>query len=335
MPFSRKSFSSSERFFRLYRGKGATCLAPDGAASDFPLLGRPDTSAPWTRDTCASRERWSRLKGMSTASSPLVAVGPSTSWHFRRNAVGWTHKGSIGDAGASIGRTSSSLSVPGSKAFFGANDGLSDRCRVGHPFRLYGGGGCSPARRRSFSPHASAVKRGLQETYDGVGRTVLMTGANSGIGLEASKQLVACGCTVVMACRSADKANRAVAEVTPHANDGGRAVPAVFDLASLASVRDFAHAYLETGAPLDVLVCNAVRAGYLAHMSRLSRSATHLPHASHTHTLSHTHTHTYTRARDSLSFFSLHHFRGLLLTAERRGATAYNALSTVSRKPLG
>ena len=110
----------------------------------------------------------------------------------------------------------------------------------------------------------SAIKRGVQERYDGAGRTVLITGANSGIGLEASKQLVAAGCTVVMACRTAEKAEIAVAEVAAYAKDKGggttvgRAKPAVLDLASLASVRAFAHDYIESGAPLHVLVCNAV-----------------------------------------------------------------------------
>ena len=110
----------------------------------------------------------------------------------------------------------------------------------------------------------SAMKRGVQERYNGAGRTVLITGANSGIGLEASKQLVAAGCTVVMACRTAQKAEIATAEVAAYAKDKGggttvgRAKPAVLDLASLASVRAFAHEYLESGAPLHVLVCNAV-----------------------------------------------------------------------------
>lgn len=114
---------------------------------------------------------------------------------------------------------------------------------------------------------ASAMRAsGLQETYDGVGRTVLVTGANSGIGLESCKQLVAAGCTVVMACRSADKALRAVAEVASYAKRGGRAEPAVMDLGSLASVRAFAQEYLESGAPLDVLVCNAVSSAKPRHI---------------------------------------------------------------------
>jgi|AntAceMinimDraft_1070359.scaffolds.fasta_scaffold02022_4 NAD(P)-dependent dehydrogenase (short-subunit alcohol dehydrogenase family) len=61
-----------------------------------------------------------------------------------------------------------------------------------------------------------------------------------------------------MACRSVEKAQLAVSAVMPHATRGGRAEPAVLDLGSLASVRTFAEEFLESGAPLDVLVCNAV-----------------------------------------------------------------------------
>ena len=110
-----------------------------------------------------------------------------------------------------------------------------------------------------YKRSAVNIKRGVQESYDGAGKTVLITGANSGIGLESSKQLVSSGCTVVMACRTAEKARQAVEEVAPFSqSSGGRAIPAVLDLASLSSVRAFADDYLESGAPLHVLVCNAV-----------------------------------------------------------------------------
>jgi hypothetical protein len=47
--------------------------------------------------------------------------------------------------------------------------------------------------RASCVTSASMKGRGLQESYNGAGRTVLITGANSGVGLESSKQLVAAG----------------------------------------------------------------------------------------------------------------------------------------------
>ncbi|MEM1333642.1 MAG: SDR family NAD(P)-dependent oxidoreductase, partial [Actinomycetota bacterium] len=48
---------------------------------------------------------------------------------------------------------------------------------------------------------------------DQSGRTYLITGANSGIGFEAAKALVDNGAHVVLACRSVEKAEQAVAEI--------------------------------------------------------------------------------------------------------------------------
>ncbi|MEO7235027.1 MAG: oxidoreductase [Lapillicoccus sp.] len=80
------------------------------------------------------------------------------------------------------------------------------------------------------------------------GRVVVVTGANSGIGLEAAKVLSRKGAHVVMACRNLDKGERARTEV------GGSAEVRHLDLASLASVREFAAA---VEGRIDVLVNNA------------------------------------------------------------------------------
>ena len=45
------------------------------------------------------------------------------------------------------------------------------------------------------------------------GRVALVTGANSGLGLETSRALAARGARVLMACRSAEKAHAAIDEV--------------------------------------------------------------------------------------------------------------------------
>ena len=83
---------------------------------------------------------------------------------------------------------------------------------------------------------------------DQAGRTVVVTGANSGIGFAASRALAAAGAHVVLACRSLDRGREAAARI-----DGSTEVRAL-DTASLASVRAFADG-LET--PVDVLVNNA------------------------------------------------------------------------------
>ncbi|RFU84863.1 SDR family NAD(P)-dependent oxidoreductase [Streptomyces triticagri] len=83
---------------------------------------------------------------------------------------------------------------------------------------------------------------------DQTGRTVIVTGANSGLGAELTRALARSGATVVMACRDLDKA-RALAD----AIDGDIRLRRL-DLADLASVRTFADE-LDTGA--DVLINNA------------------------------------------------------------------------------
>jgi NAD(P)-dependent dehydrogenase (short-subunit alcohol dehydrogenase family) len=80
------------------------------------------------------------------------------------------------------------------------------------------------------------------------GRTFVITGANSGIGLAAARELARVGATVVLACRDVEK-GRAAARALP-----GDVDVRALDLADLASVRRFAAG---VDAPIDVLVNNA------------------------------------------------------------------------------
>lgn len=82
---------------------------------------------------------------------------------------------------------------------------------------------------------------------DQTGRTVVVTGANSGLGEVTAGQLAAHGATVVLACRNTSKGEQAAAGMT------GNVSVRPLDLADLASVRAFATA---TG-DIDVLVNNA------------------------------------------------------------------------------
>ena len=80
------------------------------------------------------------------------------------------------------------------------------------------------------------------------GRTVVVTGANSGLGLATTRELVNAGARVVMAVRDVD-AGRTVA-----ADLGGAVAVGHLDLADLTSVREFAAS---VDGPVDVLVNNA------------------------------------------------------------------------------
>ncbi|MCP2165257.1 oxidoreductase [Goodfellowiella coeruleoviolacea] len=90
---------------------------------------------------------------------------------------------------------------------------------------------------------------------DQSGRTVLITGANSGLGLRSAMVLASKGARVLLACRSAERGRRAVERVGA---GGGRAEFVQLDLADLASVRSAAAEVRDrTGDALDVLINNA------------------------------------------------------------------------------
>jgi NAD(P)-dependent dehydrogenase (short-subunit alcohol dehydrogenase family) len=80
------------------------------------------------------------------------------------------------------------------------------------------------------------------------GRTVIVTGANSGLGAEATRVLATGGATVIMACRSLDR-GQAVADTI----DGDTEVRRL-DLADLLSIRAFAE---DLDRQVDVLINNA------------------------------------------------------------------------------
>ena len=88
------------------------------------------------------------------------------------------------------------------------------------------------------------------------GRVAVVTGANSGLGLETAKALAAKGCTVVMACRSVAKAESARANIAQSA-PGAKLDCMALDLGSLKSVRAFAKAFGAKYTRLDLLINNA------------------------------------------------------------------------------
>jgi NAD(P)-dependent dehydrogenase (short-subunit alcohol dehydrogenase family) len=96
----------------------------------------------------------------------------------------------------------------------------------------------------------------VADVPDQSGRTVVVTGANAGIGLETAKVLAGRGATVLIACRNLGKGERAADEIRTDVTDANVSVVGL-DLASLASVREAADA-IRSGAPrLDVLINNA------------------------------------------------------------------------------
>jgi NAD(P)-dependent dehydrogenase (short-subunit alcohol dehydrogenase family) len=94
------------------------------------------------------------------------------------------------------------------------------------------------------------------ETPDLTGKRAIVTGANSGLGLELTRRLAKAGAHVTLAVRNADKGISAMARLTSE-NPKADLDLHLVDLSSLASVGAFADAILKTSAPLDILINNA------------------------------------------------------------------------------
>jgi NAD(P)-dependent dehydrogenase (short-subunit alcohol dehydrogenase family) len=91
-------------------------------------------------------------------------------------------------------------------------------------------------------------------------KTMLITGANTGIGKAAAEALAADGHRLYLACRSEEKTLPVIDEIARKTGNAEvRFLP--LDLSRLASVRECAAAFLDTGDTLDVLMNNAGVAG--------------------------------------------------------------------------
>ena len=88
------------------------------------------------------------------------------------------------------------------------------------------------------------------------GKTVIITGGNSGIGLETAVDLAKRNAKVILACRSVEKGEKAVVDVKKRSGNNN-VVFVQLDLASLDSVRDFAAKILEDVPQIDILINNA------------------------------------------------------------------------------
>lgn len=89
-------------------------------------------------------------------------------------------------------------------------------------------------------------------------KMVLITGANSGLGYEATKAFAAKGATVIMACRSLDRGREAAADIKSDVGDTGATLNVrECDLASLDSIETFADGITDDYDTLDILCNNA------------------------------------------------------------------------------
>ena len=88
------------------------------------------------------------------------------------------------------------------------------------------------------------------------GKTVIITGANTGIGLETAVDLAKRNARVILACRSVERGEKAAVEVRKRSGNDN-VVFRQLDLASLDSVRKFSGKIIEEEPRIDILINNA------------------------------------------------------------------------------
>jgi len=89
-----------------------------------------------------------------------------------------------------------------------------------------------------------------------VGKTVIVTGANTGIGYHMVKALASKGANVIMACRSLDKANTARTEILKAVPEASIVVEEL-DLADLENIESFGQRITKNHGHIDTLINNA------------------------------------------------------------------------------
>lgn len=87
-------------------------------------------------------------------------------------------------------------------------------------------------------------------------KTVIITGANAGIGFQSTLYFARQGARVIMACRSLDKANKAKADIEQEVPNADLTIIRL-DVSDLNSVKEFATQFIEQVGELDILINNA------------------------------------------------------------------------------
>ncbi len=111
-----------------------------------------------------------------------------------------------------------------------------------------------PPMTSTFGPRSTALE--VVQGLDLGGRTAIVTGGASGLGLETSRALVAAGVHITLAVRNKDQGEAAAAQLRAEWPNAQVTV-GLLDLSDLSMVRSFAASWLAQGLPLDILINNA------------------------------------------------------------------------------
>ncbi|MEH6551014.1 MAG: SDR family oxidoreductase [Pseudomonadales bacterium] len=105
------------------------------------------------------------------------------------------------------------------------------------------------SKKSQFNRRSTAEQ--VTEGLDLTGKTVMITGVNSGLGLETLRVMAMRGAHVIGAARTVEKAQQAASSVE------GQVTPVACELSDLESVRSCAEQVKALNITVDVLICNA------------------------------------------------------------------------------
>lgn len=96
----------------------------------------------------------------------------------------------------------------------------------------------------------------IRNRYSLAGKTYIVTGANTGLGFETTKALVKRNATVIMACRSMERADKAIGAIRKQTVNGTM-IACHLDLGSFESIVDFVENIKENYPDFNCLINNA------------------------------------------------------------------------------
>eukprot|EP01119_Soliformovum_irregulare_P001301 TRINITY_DN1102_c0_g1_i1.p1 TRINITY_DN1102_c0_g1~~TRINITY_DN1102_c0_g1_i1.p1 ORF type:complete len:364 (-),score=115.36 TRINITY_DN1102_c0_g1_i1:45-1136(-) len=123
---------------------------------------------------------------------------------------------------------------------------------------------------KSFNPEDLKV--------DATGKTVMITGANSGLGYEATREIAARGGSVIMICRNLEKGTKARDEIVQKTGNNKLEL-VILDISRPLEIKRFATDFVNSGRKLDYLVNNA---GILVHERKETPEGYESTFATHT-----------------------------------------------------
>uniref|UniRef100_A0A3B3VB48 Dehydrogenase/reductase (SDR family) member 13b.1 n=1 Tax=Poecilia latipinna TaxID=48699 RepID=A0A3B3VB48_9TELE len=109
------------------------------------------------------------------------------------------------------------------------------------------------------------------------GKTVIVTGSNTGIGKTTAIDLAQRGARVILACRCKQRGEAALEEIRRESGSS-QVVFMQLDLGNLKSIRSFAESFLKSEPRLDILINNAGRTGQTEDGFGLMFGVNHLGH---------------------------------------------------------